>query len=358
MKPILQLKEVDRWIEEQKRCGRTIAYTCGTFDILHAGHVDYLCQARQLCDRLIVAVNSDRSVQSYKSALRPLNSEAERQQVIAGLECVDVVTLLDAERPIHQLARWRPDIYVKGGDYPASGLRSAQTVEAYGGRVVVIPVRVGTSTSGIIERAAAVACHAEPENAEPAERESIIFLDRDGTIIRDTGFLHDPDLVELLPGTGEGLARLQNLGFRLVIVSNQQGIGLGYYSARDFISVNQAMLRLLAKYGVKISKIYHCPHSVADGCACRKPEVLLFQRALEHYKVAGSNCYVLGDSKSDIEAGHRLGSTTVYLGGNCDVVPSYKADSFVQAVGWIEDRESDRRRDSGQTEPGRWRSVG
>jgi len=345
MKPILRVDEVDRWVAEQRRMRRTIGYTCGAFDILHAGHVDYLFQARQLCDRLIVAVNSDRSVQSYKSVLRPLNPERERQQVIAALECVDAVTLLDAERPIHQLERWRPDLYVKGGDYRASGLRSAEAVEAYGGKVVVISVRVGTSTSAIIERAAALAVHAEPEKVGLARPERIIFLDRDGTIIRDTGFLHSPDFVELLPGAGEGLIRLQDLGFRLVIITNQQGIGLGYYTTRDFIAVNQAMLRLLAKYGVRISKIYHCPHSVADGCSCRKPEVLLFQRALEHYKVAASDCYVLGDSRSDIEAGHRLGSTTVYLGGNSDAVPSYRAASFLEAVGWIESRESNLPRD-------------
>jgi len=339
MKPILQLEEVDRWVEAQRRCGKRIAYTCGAFDIFHAGHANYLFQAHQLCDRLIVAVNSDRSVQSYKSGLRPLNSEAERQQVIAALECVDVVTLLDANRPIHQLTRWRPDVYVKGGDYTASGLRSAQAVEAYGGNVVVIPVTAGTSTSAIIERAAVLTLHADPERVGPAGPERIIFLDRDGTIIRDTGFLHAPDHVELLPGAGEGLARLQDLGFRLVVVTNQQGIGLGYYTTRDFIAVNQAMLRLLAKYGVRISKIYHCPHSVADGCSCRKPGVLLFQRAIDCYKVAASDCYVIGDSKADIEAGQRLGSITVCLADSCDATPFFKAASFLDAVGWIESRE-------------------
>ena len=111
-----------------------VGFTCGGFDLMHPGHAHYLSLARQRCDRLLVAVNSDASVQRYKSPLRPINPERDRMYVVAALESVDAVTLLDEDRPLSMLLRWKPDLYLKGGDYQASSLRSAKAVEEYGGR--------------------------------------------------------------------------------------------------------------------------------------------------------------------------------------------------------------------------------
>src|SRR6185436_18993902 len=130
---ILSLEQMDQWVASEKAAGRRIGFTCGSFDLLHAGHVQYLGAARALCDRLIVAVNSDASVSRYKNPLRPVVPEQERMYVVAGLAAADVVTLMDDDRPLGLLLRWKPDLYIKGGDYAEDALRSGNAVKEYGG---------------------------------------------------------------------------------------------------------------------------------------------------------------------------------------------------------------------------------
>src|SRR5450755_1248592 len=153
---------MDQWVAAQKAAGLRIGFTCGSFDLLHAGHVQYLTAARELCDRLIVAVNSDASVSRYKSPLRPVNPERERMYVVAGLAAVDVVTLMEDDRPLSLLLRWKPDLYIKGGDYAEDSLRSADAVKEYGGKVAVIKSRFETSSSKLIERMGVLSAHIEP----------------------------------------------------------------------------------------------------------------------------------------------------------------------------------------------------
>src|SRR6266498_704813 len=162
---ILSHEQVDAWMAAQRASGRRIGFTCGSFDLLHAGHVQYLARARALCDGLLVAVNTDASVRRYKSPLRPVNPEAERAYVVAGLETVDAVTWLDEDRPLGLLLRWKPDLYIKGGGYTAEALGSGEAVRAYGGRVEAIPAEFDASSTAMLERIATLACHAEPEPA-------------------------------------------------------------------------------------------------------------------------------------------------------------------------------------------------
>src|SRR6476646_5418324 len=160
---VLSHAEVDEWIRAEHAAGHRTGFTCGSFDLLHAGHAQYLAKARASCDRLLVAVNSDASVRRYKSPLRPINPEHERMYLVAALAAVDAVTLLDEDRPLSLLMRWKPDLYIKGGDYQSSSLRSAAAVEEYGGSVLLIPSDFATSTSGMLDRIAAISNHAAPE---------------------------------------------------------------------------------------------------------------------------------------------------------------------------------------------------
>jgi D-glycero-D-manno-heptose 1,7-bisphosphate phosphatase len=323
---ILSLEQMDQWIATERAAGRRIGFTCGSFDLLHAGHVQYLAAARDLCDRLIVAVNSDASVGRYKNPLRPIVPEHERMYVVAGLTAVDVVTLLEDDRPLSLLLRWKPDLYIKGGDYEADALRSGEAVREYGGRVEVIRPGFDTSTSKVIERIEALAAHAVPDvavNIAPSEGVGgLVLLDRDGTLIRNIPFLHDPSKVEILPGVIDGLLRLQAAGLRLAIVSNQQGIGLGYFTMQDFIAVNQRLLRELGAHGIRISKIYFCPHSLAEQCSCRKPASGMIERAMRDLGVAAEQTFLIGDSDDDMQAGAAAGCRAVRA----------SQDGFVQAV--------------------------
>jgi rfaE bifunctional protein nucleotidyltransferase chain/domain len=318
LEKILSLEQMDQWVAAEKAAGRRIGFTCGSFDLLHAGHVQYLGAARELCDRLIVAVNSDASVSRYKNPLRPIVPELERMYVVAGLAAVDVVTLMEDDRPLSLLLRWKPDLYIKGGDYTKDSLRSGEAVEEYGGRVEVIRSGFETSTSRLIERIGALAAHAAPDRALDIAVnqgfQGLVLLDRDGTLIRNVPFLHDPAKVEILPGVIDGLLKLQAAGLRLAIVTNQQGIGLGYYSVQDFIAVNQRLLRELGAHGVRISKIYFCPHSLGEQCSCRKPATGMITRAMRDFEVEAERTFLVGDSDDDMQAGADAGCQTARVG--------------------------------------------
>ena len=311
---VLSLEQMDQWVAAEKAAGRRIGFTCGSFDLLHAGHVQYLAAARDRCDRLLVAVNSDASVSRYKNPLRPIVPQRERMYVVAGLASVDAVTLLEDDRPQSLLLRWKPDLYIKGGDYQADALRSGEDVRAYGGKVEVIPPGFDTSSSRVIERIGTLATYAEPEAASADPARGLVLLDRDGTLIRNIPFLHDPAKVEILPGVIDGLLQLQAAGLRLAIVSNQQGIGLGYYTVQDFIAVNQKVLRELGARGIRISKIYFCPHSLAEQCACRKPAAGMLIRAMRDFGTAPIKTFLVGDSDDDLRAGAAAGCRTVRAG--------------------------------------------
>jgi len=127
-------------------------FTNGCFDLIHAGHVRYLSEARALGDALVVALNSDRSVRALKGEGRPILNEHERAEVIAALEAVDYVIIFDEETPRELIAALLPDVLVKGGDWPLDEIVGRDEVEAAGGRVLSLPYVEGSSTTDIIER--------------------------------------------------------------------------------------------------------------------------------------------------------------------------------------------------------------
>jgi rfaE bifunctional protein nucleotidyltransferase chain/domain len=132
---------------------RPLVFTNGCFDLLHRGHVTYLAQARALGSSLIVALNTDASVRRLgKGGERPVNPLEDRAAVIAALAAVDLVTWFDADTPIDLIVQLRPDILVKGGDWPEEQIVGAPEVRAWGGRVVSLPFRHDRSTTGLIER--------------------------------------------------------------------------------------------------------------------------------------------------------------------------------------------------------------
>ena len=334
---ILSLAAADDWVAHQRRTGNRIGFTCGAFDILHAGHVNLLERARDQCDRLLVAVNSDQSIRGYKNPLRPINPQEQRMQVLAALQCVDAVVLMEELRPARLIERWRPELYIKGGDYRSAGLRSAPLVESYGGEVVLLPFEIEDSTTAVIQRIEAASLYAPPAPAsfEPAK---ILFVDRDGTLIENVPYLHEPSRLKLLPGVGDGLAVLQGRGFRIVMVTNQQGIGLGYYSLDDFFAVNLELFRQLASFQVRISRVAYCPHTLADLCECRKPAPGMLRSVLGHYRAAPSGCYMLGDSEADIAAGESIGCCSILIGSKGTA--HHRVETFQEAVDFILLREA------------------
>jgi glycerol-3-phosphate cytidylyltransferase len=139
-------------ILKEIRRGKKLVFTNGCFDIIHVGHINYLEQAKQLGDILVVGINSDRSVRVIKGDKRPIISEYERARIVSSLRFVDYVVIFDEETPVSIIKEIQPDIHVKGGDYHMEELPEYPIVRSYGGKVVILPYITGKSTTAIINK--------------------------------------------------------------------------------------------------------------------------------------------------------------------------------------------------------------
>ena len=129
-----------------------MAFTNGVFDLLHPGHIDILTAARNSADALVVGINSDDSVRRLKGPTRPVRTDAERAYLLGALECVDLVVIFPDDTPLNLVRHLRPDVIVKGGDYSEDTIVGAAEVKSWGGRVLVVPLTPGHSTTAIIRK--------------------------------------------------------------------------------------------------------------------------------------------------------------------------------------------------------------
>jgi D-glycero-beta-D-manno-heptose 1-phosphate adenylyltransferase len=137
---------------------RPVVFTNGVFDVLHRGHATYLAQARQLGASLVVALNTDASARRLgKGPDRPLNRQQDRAALLAALESVSLVTWFDEDTPLELIARIKPDVLVKGGDYDMDTLAETAVVKAYGGRALAIPFVEGYSTTALVQKIRGIA---------------------------------------------------------------------------------------------------------------------------------------------------------------------------------------------------------
>ena len=141
----------------------------------------------------------------------------------------------------------------------------------------------------------------------------VVVLDRDGTLNVEVHYLSHPDQVELLPGVVDGLRALRSAGCRLVVVTNQSGIGRGYFDEARLTAIHDRLRGLLAEHDVVLDAIYHCPHRPDEGCSCRKPGPLLVERAGADLGFDPARVFVVGDKPCDIDLGRGLGARTILV---------------------------------------------
>jgi len=171
------------------------------------------------------------------------------------------------------------------------------------------------------------------------DKKRYVLLDRDGSIIFERDYLSDSNLVELLPDAVNGLKRLKDLGIGLLIVSNQSGIGRGYFGFKELEQVNNKLTKLLSEEGIKIDGIFCCPHAPKENCNCRKPLTGLVDKARETLNFNPSECFVIGDKPSDIKLGKNINAITLLVRSGygakfekkMDVKPDYIVDNLKEA---------------------------
>ncbi len=286
---------------------KKIVAISGGMDLLHAGHVFALTEAKKQGDILIVLLNSDASIQLYKGPNRPIVPEAERAFLIASLECVDHVVLFDEINPLKILEKIKPDVYCNSSEWGKDCIERP-LIEGYGGRIHLVKRDAGPSTT---ERLARI--------RELSEKKDIqaIFIDRDGTINDNkTGYIHTKEEFTFLPGVVTALKKLSQTHYHVFIVTNQSGIGRGLYSERTAQHLHTWLVKELQKQGVVIKKVYYCPHTADDHCLCRKPKSGLLLQAAREYSLNLSKSWIIGNSWVDIASGREANVRTILVGSN------------------------------------------
>lgn len=298
------LEEAKKLREQVRSQGKTLVALSGSFDMLHEGHQAYLKAARSEGDVLLVLLNSDASVRLYKGPQRPFLPEKERAQALAELDDVDIIVLFDDITPVAMLTELQPDVYCNGPDWGVDSIERP-VVEGYGGKMSIPSVPKMNHSSKIIEKV---------RGAGAAKDTRAIFLDRDGTLIDDVGYLHSIADVRMLPGVIEGLTKLSKAGYKFYIITNQSGIGRGMYSEADMQKVNDFLIKEFAQAHVPIAGVYFCPHKPNDGCGCRKPGAELILKAAQEHGLTLNGSWMIGDKCSDVLAGKNTNLQTIKIG--------------------------------------------
>jgi D-glycero-D-manno-heptose 1,7-bisphosphate phosphatase len=182
------------------------------------------------------------------------------------------------------------------------------------------------------------------------DKKRAVFLDRDGTINEEVGYLSDPEGFVLIDGSAEAILRLNWAGLFVVVVSNQSGVARGYFTEDDVKRVNDKMIEELEKVGARLDRIYYCPHhpEIGDGeyrvkCRCRKPMPGMIEEAEKMLPIDVSRSFVVGDHTGDIELAHNVGASSIFVltghGGEeyekmieKGVIPDHTADDLLSAV--------------------------
>ncbi len=134
-----------------------------------------------------------------------------------------------------------------------------------------------------------------------------ILLDRDGTINVDYGYMHDPARLEFIPGVVDSLKRLSEMGYTLIIITNQSGIGRGYFTEEQYLEFNDALVATLKGEGIEIAATFMCPHAPGEECKCRKPYPFMVLEAIEQFGIDAERSYMFGDKESDVQCGEAAG---------------------------------------------------
>jgi len=320
-------KEIIRIVEKVKKQNKRVVALSGSFDILHSGHIKLLKQAKARGEILIVLLNSDQSIKSYKGPSRPINPQKERAEVLSALEFVDYIVFFNEINPKKILGKIKPNIYCQGEDWGKNCIER-EIVERCGGKIYVLKRKEGLSTTKLIDRILNV--YSKPEV-------KAVFLDRDGTInINKPEYLYKKEDFKFTSHAISALQKLSKTDYKIIILTNQSGIGRGYFKEKDLRILHQWFLKELSKKKVIIDRIYYCPHHPKDNCSCRKPKIGMLQQAVNDFGISLEKSWLIGDNTSDIMMARSANIRSIKLGKKMPkkmkLEPNYYTENLKEAA--------------------------
>jgi len=326
-KKIKTQKEINKIVQRLQKQKKKIVALNGSFDILHLGHIKLLQEAKAQGDILIVLLNSDRSVKSYKGTGRPINSQKQRADVLSSLEYVDYITIFDEITPKKVLEKIRPDIYCQGRDWSKSCIER-EVIERYGGKIHLLKWSKGLSTTKLIEKILEV--YSKPEV-------KAVFLDRDGTInVNKPEYLYKKKDFKFTPIAISALKKLSKTDYKIIILTNQSGIGRGYFKKSDLEKLHHWLLKELKKRSIRIDKIYYCPHLSKDNCLCRKPKIGMLLKAVKDFEISLAKSWVVGDDDRDIIMARNANIKSIKIGKKMPkelkLEPNFYVKNLLEAI--------------------------
>lgn len=324
---ILTKNDLNKLVSNLRRSGKKIITYNGSFDLLHSGHIQSIREAKSLGDVLIILLNSDKSIKSYKGPNRPIIPEKERAELLAALSDVDYVVIFDDITPVSFLSEIKPNIHCNGSDWGKECVE-ANVVKQNGGKIHILKWQKGYSSTRVIERIIEV-------YKKPSLK--AVFIDRDGTLNQNKeGYIHTKEDFEFMPSAIKALKRLSKTNYFLFIVTNQSGIGRGLYTLADFKKLTLWVEKELQKKGIKIKKTYYCPHIPENNCSCRKPGIGMFLDAVTDYGISLNDSWIIGDSEADVGSGRNANIKTIKIGEKISrtnaLAPNFYAKNLNEAV--------------------------
>jgi len=175
-------------------------------------------------------------------------------------------------------------------------------------------------------------------------RNKAVFLDRDGTIIEDKGYLKNPEDINLIKEAGTALANLKKAGFLLIVITNQSGIGRGFFTLNTVQKQHENLQHLLEPYKIQLDDFEICPHAPYENCSCRKPQPDMISTAAEKFNISLPESFMVGDKDSDIKAGREAGCTTVLIGSRTveKAEPHTRVKNISEAADYILEKVSEK----------------
>lgn len=282
----------------------TVGTINGTYDLLHDGHKDAISFAFENVDKLILLLNSDKSVSLYKGPSRPIENEKVRSKNLQNTFPELIVFTFNELNPLNAINNIKPDIHFVGPDWGKNTLEQ-DLIESQNGKIINIKKNINISTSMILQKT---------NKRDVINR--AIFVDRDGTIIHDNNYLTEKENISFFPESFKSLKKLQKLNFKLFIVTNQSMVGRGYTTKDKALEIHDEIVQKLNDKGVVIQESFIDFSHPDSKSKSRKPNTFFLEKAAEKYKLSLKHCWTIGDRESDIIFGKRGNTKTIQIKSN------------------------------------------